>query len=123
MDTDQWMTPQEASLEISVRRGYLVTTDALRQLKRTGKIPMDKVKQFNRQVSLYNRAYILDSLPAPKRPGSGDIDVKHTVFWLENYGERVEHLLRIGFSIDCIEEARAEVQRRAREKEDAKINR
>lgn len=125
MSENDWITPQEASLEVSIRLGRLVTSDDLRQLKRTGKIPEEYTKHFSRQITLYQRDYILRELPAPTpkvTKGAKEIDVNHVVFWLENYGPSVDALLKKGFTIKCLEDARKEVRNREERKRQSKAS-
>ena len=62
---DEWITPAIAAEEMSKLAGYKITTDDIRQLKRTGKIT--NVKSIGKRITLYNMQEIRSVKPPKKR--------------------------------------------------------
>ena len=64
-DHDEWVTPARAADEMSLRAGYRITTDDIRQLKRTGKIK--KTLKLSGRITLYSLEEIRTVKPPNKR--------------------------------------------------------
>lgn len=95
---NKWITPQEASLEASIRAGHYVAPDDIKQLRLKGKIPPAYVQQASGQIWLYDRDYIISGDATPKKRVQTPITVEHLISWL-NYPQTLAALQREGFEI------------------------
>lgn len=118
--TTEWITPLEASLEVSVRKGFFVSPDDLKQLRNTGKIDKQYVKHASKRLTLYDRSFIVAELPAPTKRHEPAIEAKHVADWLEDCTETIGSLLKQGFRIPDLEAAQCIVREREEEREQRK---
>lgn len=120
--TAEWITPLEASLEISIRKGHFVSPDDLKQLRNKGKIDKQYLLRVSNEITLYKRDFIVSDLPAPNKRTKQDAPVEYVAKWLEEYPETIVALMRDGFVIPNLEEANTKVAQKKRERKLAKEN-
>lgn len=118
--TIEWITPLEASLEVSIRKGFFVSPDDLKQLRNRGKIDKQYVRHASKRLTLYDRAFIVEQLPAPTKHQDSPIEGKHVADWLEDCSETVGSLLAQGFSVPCLEDAQRIIKERQTERRQRK---
>ena len=101
----EWITPLEASLEVSVRSGVFISPDDIKQLRNRGRITEEHTQRLSNRLTLYSRQHLLS--PELKMPAkrNSPIQAEHVATWLEEYPERVTSLEGEGFTIPCKEEA------------------
>jgi len=124
--TTEWITPLEASLEVSIRKGFFVSPDDLKQLRNTGKIDKQYIKHASKRLTLYDRSFIVEQLPTPTKRQERPVEAKDVADWLEDCAETIGILLRQGFHIPDIEKAQRLVKEREQERQrrkDDKVNR
>lgn len=63
-NTVQWISPREASYRMSMRVGYVVTPEDIRQLRRYGKVK--QIMKVNERIDLYDADEIA-KLEAPNK--------------------------------------------------------
>lgn len=118
--TTEWITPLEASLEVSIRKGFFVSPDDLKQLRNTGKIDAQYVRHASKQLTLYDRNFIIEQLPAPTKRQDSSIEPIHVAHWLENCAPTIGLLLREGFQIPHLVAAQEVVKKREAERKQHK---
>ncbi len=61
----KWLTPAEAAKLMSEQAGYTITTDDIRQLRRTNRLR--KVQKLSERITLYDADEIRSATPPKKR--------------------------------------------------------
>lgn len=99
-----WITPSEASLEVSIRKGFFVSPDDLKQLRKN-KIGENYVKRLSKRVVLYDRNFIVEQLPAPHKRVMHPIEPEHIANWLEEHPQVIIALVTSGLRVPHLDQA------------------
>lgn len=100
----EWISPQEASLIMSIKRGVYVSPDDIKQLRNDGKLPDGSFLRISNRNTIYKRSAIENYAGLNKRTLK-EIDTNTVAVWLWEFEETVNALERQGFTIPYKQEA------------------
>lgn len=110
-----WITPQEASLEMSIRPkgNAYVSPDDIKQLRLNGKLSEKSYMQVSRRLTLYLRKDMRELDKFQKREtGDETFDPNIVATWLEVFPKTIQQLEATGRTIPHKSEAMRIVQER-----------
>lgn len=116
----EWIASLEACLEISIRKGFYVSPDDLRQLRNKHKIDEQYINQLSKRIVLYDRRYIVEHLPAPHKRVEHKLEPEHIATWLELYPQTIINLLKSGLYVPHMDDAGKIVAQRIKDREKTK---
>ncbi len=108
-----WISPQEASLEMSIKENAYVSPDDIKQLRLTGKLNQESYMHVSSRLTLYLRKAMREFDQFQKREtGEKTFDPKIVATWLEMFPKTIQQLESDGHIIPRKEEAAKLVQER-----------
>lgn len=113
----EWITPLEASLEMSVRKGYYVSPDDIKQLRSTERLPESAYMVVSKRASIYNRQAIRDFTGSFNKREQREPEAATVSSWLWEFPETIAALEKEGFSIPLKDEGLAVLKEQEQQKQ------
>ncbi len=95
----EWITPLEASLEMSVRKGYYVSPDDIKQLRNAGRLPESAYMVVSKRASIYSRQAIRDFTGSFNKREQRPPEIATVAAWLWEFPETIAALEKEGLAL------------------------
>src|SRR5438105_2793925 len=104
-----WISPLEASLEMSLRQGCYISPDDIKQARK--RLPQGAHMPISNRLSVYSRNAIRQAKinKVPSKQKQPDLSV--VISWLWEFPETIRHLEREGFVLPLKREAEIELEK------------
>jgi len=109
----EWISPLEASLEMSIRGGCYISPDDIKQARK--RLPEGSYIPVSKRSSVYKRDNIRE-LKINKREQEQP-PIEAVVSWLWEFPETIKHLEQEGFTIPHKEEAQTKLEEQRNNKQ------
>lgn len=100
---NEWISPLEASLEMSIRKGYYILPDDIKQARR--RLPEGSHIAISKRGSVYKRESIKDFTINKQKAKQEKPNKDIVATWLWEFPDTIEQLEEEGFSIPNKEDA------------------
>jgi hypothetical protein len=118
-----WITPLEASLEMSIRNGIFISPDDIKQMRLHDRLDEQAIMRVSNRLSLYDREYIAQRAPIPNKRGRTTIESTDVATWIEEYPQTIQRLEEEGFSIPDKEDAHRIIEERKKRRDASRAGR
>jgi len=110
MHKTEWITPLEASMAMSLKYGYYISPDDIKQLRTKKRIDEKHIKKMSMRLSLYDRAYLLTEVKAPQKRTSSKTEITDEIVatWLESCQMEKERLEKENITLSPEQQAAAQ---------------
>lgn len=100
----EWISPQEASLIMSIRRRVYVSPDDIKQLRNDGRLPDGSYQRISNRNTIYQR-HAIENFTGLNKRTLREIDAHMMAVWLWEFEETVNTLASQGYDIPYRKEA------------------
>lgn len=94
----EWISPQEASLVMSIMRGVYISSDDIKQLRNDGRLPDDSYIRVSKRNTIYKRSAI-EAFSGLNKRAPKEVDANIMAVWLWEFEETVNVLESQGYAI------------------------
>lgn len=114
-------------MAMSLKHGYYISPDDIKQLRLHGKIDERHIKKMTMRLSLYDRNYLLSEVKPPNKRASSQTTITDEIIatWLESCQQEKERLEKEGIYISSSQQEAAQkiIEQRELSRQEKRVGR